>query len=186
MSDTINPVTSVARELETQQCQQGQVSAHLVEPIWQQSSGPVGGSSPPPQWSRHWESTRRLQPRNCLDGPPKDGCGGGAPGVSYPLPSAAAHHPAAWSEDALIVAGAIWSPCYFTGWTAANHWALTDQVFRSTIVKTTGRVRSSSVQVLEHEYVLSHVMPRDIEWGMRTEWRTEVRLQFADQARTVV
>jgi predicted transcriptional regulator of viral defense system len=53
-------------------------------------------------------------------------------------------------------------------------------------VKTTGRVCSSSVQVLEHEYVLSHVMPRDIEWGMRTEWRAEVRLQFADQARTVV
>src|SRR5271154_5106106 len=39
-----------------------------------------------------------------------------------------ATNPAAWSEDALIVATAVWAPCYFTGWTSANHWALTDQV----------------------------------------------------------
>jgi predicted transcriptional regulator of viral defense system len=49
-----------------------------------------------------------------------------------------ATNPAAWSEDALIVAGRIWSPCYFTGWTSAGHWALTDQVFRTTVLKTAG------------------------------------------------
>src|SRR5882724_4435690 len=29
-------------------------------------------------------------------------------------------NPAAWSEDPLLVAAEIWSPCYFTGWTAAQ------------------------------------------------------------------
>src|SRR2546426_8162519 len=47
-------------------------------------------------------------------------------GLYIPVPVDASN-PAAWSEDALIVATAIWSPCYFTGWTAANHWALTEQ-----------------------------------------------------------
>jgi predicted transcriptional regulator of viral defense system len=94
--------------------------------------------------------------------------------------------PSAWSEDALLVATAVWSPCYFTGWTAANHWALTDQVFRTTVMKTTGRVRSTSVRLLDHEYLVSHTPPRDIEWGMRTEWRQEIRVRFADPARTVV
>ena len=48
-------------------------------------------------------------------------------------------------------------PCYFTGWTAASHWALTDQVFRTTVLKTTARVRASSVRLLDHDYLLSHV-----------------------------
>jgi len=97
-----------------------------------------------------------------------------------------ASNPAAWSEDALIVAAAVWSPCYFSGWTAANHWALTEQVFRTTVVKTTGRVRASSVRLLDHDYLLSHVSPEAIQWGIKTEWRGEVRLRIADPARTVV
>jgi len=106
-------------------------------------------------------------------------------GLYIPVPVDAAN-PAAWSEDALVVAEAVWSPCYFTGWTAANHWALTDQVFRTTVLKTTGRVRSSSVRVLDHDYIVKHVSPADMEWGTKTEWRAEVRLRFADPARTVI
>jgi len=53
-----------------------------------------------------------------------------------------ASNPAAWSEDALLVAAAVWSPCYFTGWTSASHWSLTDQVFRTTVLKTTERLKS--------------------------------------------
>src|ERR1700723_2971243 len=49
--------------------------------------------------------------------------------------------PGAWSEGALVVAAAVWTPCYFTGWTAAGHWALSEQVFRTTALKTAGRVR---------------------------------------------
>jgi predicted transcriptional regulator of viral defense system len=106
-------------------------------------------------------------------------------GLYIPIPIDAAN-PAAWSEDARIVAAAVWPPCYFTGWTSANHWALTDQVFRTTIVKTSARVRASSVTVLDHEYLLTHAFPKQMEWGMKTEWRGEVRLRMADPARTVV
>lgn len=106
-------------------------------------------------------------------------------GLYIPVPVDASN-PAAWSEDALIVAAAVWSPCYFTGWTAANHWALTEQVFRTTVVKTTGRVRASSVHLLDHDYLLTHVSPQGLEWGIKTEWRSEVKLRVADRARTVV
>jgi len=106
-------------------------------------------------------------------------------GLYIPVPVDAAN-PAAWSEDALIVAAAVWSPCYFTGWTAANHWALSDQVFRTTVLKTTRRVRASSVRLLDHDYLVTHVMPAAMEWGMKTEWRGETRLRIADPARTVI
>lgn len=106
-------------------------------------------------------------------------------GLYIPVPVDASN-PAAWSEDALIIATAIWSPCYFTGWTAANHWALTEQVFRTTVVRTAGRVRAASAHVLDHDYLLSHVSTEHLKWGLKTEWRNEVRLRFADPARTVI
>src|SRR6266567_3072996 len=66
-------------------------------------------------------------------------------------------NPAGWSEGALLVAGEIWSPCYFTGWTAAHHWALTEQVFRTTVLKTSGRVRASTMRLLDNDFIVNHV-----------------------------
>lgn len=106
-------------------------------------------------------------------------------GLYIPVPVDATN-PTTWSEDALIVAAAVWSPCYFTGWTAANHWGLTDQVFRTTVLKTEGRVRKSSVRLLDHDYLVTHASAAITQWGMKTEWRGEVRLRFADPARTVI
>lgn len=97
-----------------------------------------------------------------------------------------AANPAGWSEDALIVASEVWSPCYFTGWTAAHHWAMTEQVFRTTVLKTSSRVRSSTVQLLDHDYIVAHVAPDELGWGMSPEWRDGVKLLFADPARTIV
>jgi predicted transcriptional regulator of viral defense system len=106
-------------------------------------------------------------------------------GLYIPVPVDVAN-PATWSEHALIVAAAIWEPCYFTGWTAANHWALTEQVFRTTILKTAARVRSSSAHALDHDYIVSHASADHFDWGLKNEWRDEVRLRFADPARTVI
>jgi len=106
-------------------------------------------------------------------------------GLYIPVPVDAAN-PSSWSEDALIVATAVWSPCYFTGWTAANYWSLTDQVFRTTVVKTSHRVRSSSARMLDHDYVLAHISQKHMEWGIKTEWHGEVKLLIADAARTVI
>jgi predicted transcriptional regulator of viral defense system len=97
-----------------------------------------------------------------------------------------ASNPATWSEDALRVASAVWSPCYFTGWTAAHHWALTEQVFRTTVLKTAQRVRSSSVQMLDHDYVVMHVGENALGWGLNSAWSGRTRLRFADPVRTVV
>ncbi len=106
-------------------------------------------------------------------------------GLYIPVPVDAIS-PTNWSEDAVIVADAIWQPCYFTGWTAASHWGLTEQVFRTTVLKTTRRVRTSSVRLLDQNYLVSHAPATAMQWGLMTEWRGETRLKFADPARTVI
>lgn len=95
-------------------------------------------------------------------------------------------NPENWTEDPLILADEVWSPCYFTGWTAAQHWHLTDQIFRTVVLKTTQRVRSSDETLLDQEYVLGHVPPSALEWGLQTVWIRERRVQLADVARTVI
>ncbi len=102
--------------------------------------------------------------------------------IAVPVDAA---HPGSWAEDPLVVAAEVW-PCYFTGWTAANEWALSDQVFRTTIVRTTSRVRTSRVRLLDHDYLVSSTSDADMTWGMRSQWKQESRLRFADPARTVV
>ena len=36
-------------------------------------------------------------------------------------------------EDSWIIAEAAFSPCYISGWSAAEHWGLTEQVFRTVL-----------------------------------------------------
>jgi predicted transcriptional regulator of viral defense system len=105
-------------------------------------------------------------------------------GLYIPVP-VEAENPAAWSEDPLYLADVVWSPCYFTGWTAANHWSLTEQVFRTTIVKTSARVRASRQRLLDHEYIVAHVRPEEI-WGAEPSWRHDRRVLIADRTRTII
>ncbi len=42
------------------------------------------------------------------------------------------------------------------------------------------------MKLLDHEYLVGHVEPGLLLWGLRTVWSVDVRLLFADPARTVV
>lgn len=106
-------------------------------------------------------------------------------GLYIPVP-VDVEHPELWSEDPLVLADAVWSPCYFTGWTAANHWGLTEQIFRTIVVKTAGRVRTARQKLLDQNYLVGHVSESVITWGLRVTWRHERRIHFADEARTII
>lgn len=97
-----------------------------------------------------------------------------------------AENPKKWTEDALILANAVWAPSYFTGWTAASYWSLTEQVFRTTVLKTSARVRSRKAKLLEHSYTVVSVSEKLMSWGLKFAWRDGVRLSYANPARTVV
>lgn len=105
-------------------------------------------------------------------------------GLYVPVPVDAAD-PGSWSEDPWVLAEAAWTPCYFTGWTAANHWSLTEQVFRTTVLKTSGRVRKSTDHMLGNDFLVSHVDADFMTWGLSAAWRADRRLLVADPARTV-
>ena len=60
-------------------------------------------------------------------------------GLYAPIPLDAID-PSAWREDPWVIASKLFGPDYYIGgWTACEHWDLTEQIFRETVVVTTKR-----------------------------------------------
>lgn len=49
--------------------------------------------------------------------------------------------PSEWCEDPWIVAMSLFSPGYIGGWSACEHWGLTEQIFRDIVCITSKPVR---------------------------------------------
>ncbi len=96
-----------------------------------------------------------------------------------------AREPATWNEDPWYLADLVWDPCYIAGWSAANHWALTDQVFRSTVVVTAQRVRRVDQELAGTSYLVHHVGADRLEWGLVGEWRGDRKINVSSRERTV-
>ena len=47
-------------------------------------------------------------------------------------------------EDSWIIADRLFSPCYIGGWSAAEYWDLTEQIFRTVVVLTRQKPRERS------------------------------------------
>ena len=88
-------------------------------------------------------------------------------------------------DDPWLVAAALFSPCYIGGWSAAEHWALTEQIFRSVCVMTATRPRNREPVLKGTQFALRTVQESAL-FGLKTVWRGRTRVQVSDPARTVV
>ncbi|MBI2426456.1 MAG: hypothetical protein HYV34_01290 [Candidatus Kerfeldbacteria bacterium] len=89
------------------------------------------------------------------------------------------------AEDPWILACELFSPCYIGGWSAAEHWGLTEQLFRSTLVVTGSSARSSSRTILDHEFRIFKV-PKDRIADATFIWRGSERVPVSSPERTIV
>jgi predicted transcriptional regulator of viral defense system len=88
-------------------------------------------------------------------------------------------------DDAWSVATAMFSPCYVGGWSAAEHWGLTEQLFRSICVMTATRPRERRLVLRNARFEL-HTVPLAQFVGMKIVWRGGTRVQVSDPARTLI
>jgi predicted transcriptional regulator of viral defense system len=88
-------------------------------------------------------------------------------------------------EDAWVLASSLFKPCYIGGWSAAEHWGLTEQIFRSTFVVTAASVRGKDAIVGGVEFRLARVPAPRLE-GSTLIWRGPVRVPASDRERTIV
>ena len=88
-------------------------------------------------------------------------------------------------EDPLLLAKALYSPCYIAGWSAAEHWGMTEQIFRSTFVASAASIRRKEERFLGAEYHLVRVAPDRLD-GIGEIWRGRERVSISSPERTLV
>lgn len=95
-----------------------------------------------------------------------------------------ADHEKATVDDPWVLARELFSPCYIGGWTAAEHWGLTEQLFRSTFVVTAASVRSSSPSFLGSEFRLVRATGSRVT-SVPPIWRGPEKVAVSDRERTI-
>jgi predicted transcriptional regulator of viral defense system len=105
-------------------------------------------------------------------------------GLYVPVPLEA-RRSGEWQEDPWVVASRVYQPCYIGGWSAAEHWGLTDQLFREVIVISARRVRQRRLEI-QGTPVRVRVVSEKKLFGTAAVWRGQLRVQVSDPSRTIV
>jgi predicted transcriptional regulator of viral defense system len=102
--------------------------------------------------------------------------------IAVPLESLASEHVL---DDPWILVPALFSPGYIGGRTAAEHWDLTEQIFRD-IVVLTGRAIRDRTQVRHGaHFTLKHIQKNKM-FGTTTVWRHRSKIAVSDIHRTII
>ncbi len=96
-----------------------------------------------------------------------------------------APEPTEWREDPWVVASTLFAPCYIGGWSAAEHWGLTDQIFSAIYVIAGKKVRPARQTVQGTEFLIRTVPERTL-FGTRRVWRQRVPVDVSDPHRTII
>lgn len=102
--------------------------------------------------------------------------------VSVPLEARASGQ---WIEDPWVVGSKVFAPCFIAGWSACEHWGLTDQIFNEVAVVTAKPVRRKRQSIQQTPFVVRQVAPDQI-FGTKAIWRRESRVEVSDPSRTVI
>ena len=93
--------------------------------------------------------------------------------------------PGEWREDPWVVAATLFSPSYIGGWSAAEHWGLTDQIFNVVYV-VAGRKLAPTCQTVQGNEYLIRTVPVRALFGTRRVWRKNVPVDVSDPHRTII
>lgn len=105
-------------------------------------------------------------------------------GLYLPVPLDA-HRSGEAHQDPWIVAKVAFEPAYIAGWSAAEHWDLTEQIFRDVLVVTGKRPRKRSLTIGGTTFVL-HSLDQAGHFGLVPVWRGSQRIDVTDASRTVI
>ena len=88
-------------------------------------------------------------------------------------------------DDPWILVPALFNPAYIGGRSAAEHWDLTEQIFRDIVVMTARPVREKSQQRHGATFILKHVDEQKI-FGTKSVWRANSKILVSDTHRTII
>ncbi len=88
-------------------------------------------------------------------------------------------------DDPWVLVPPLYGPAYIGGWTAAEYWDLTEQIFRDIVVMTERPVRWGRQERHGAGFTLRRIRA-DMTFGTRSVWRGKTRIAVSDVHRTIV
>lgn len=88
-------------------------------------------------------------------------------------------------DDAWVLVPALFAPGYIAGRTAAEHWDLTEQIFKDVVVITGQNIRERRQKRQGFEFTLKHLKPEKI-FGTKPVWRHHTKVPVSDVHRTII
>src|SRR6202051_3444805 len=88
-------------------------------------------------------------------------------------------------DDPWVLIPALFAPAYIGGRTAAEHWDLTEQIFKDIVVMTAQAVRQKHQERHGALFSLKHIDEQRL-FGTKTVWRHQTRVPISDVHRTII
>lgn len=88
-------------------------------------------------------------------------------------------------EDPWVLVPVLYGPAYVGGRTAAEHWDLTEQLFRDIVVMTAQVVREKYQERHGAKFTLYHIPEKKI-FGTKAVWRAHSKIMISDVHRTMI
>lgn len=88
-------------------------------------------------------------------------------------------------DDPWVLVPALFAPAYIGGRTAAEHWDLTEQIFKDILVMTARAVRQKRQDRHGALFSLKHIDERKL-FGTKIVWRHQTRVPVSDVHRTII
>jgi len=88
-------------------------------------------------------------------------------------------------DDAWVLVPALFAPAYIGGRTAAEHWDLTEQIFKDVVVITGQAIREKRQERQGFKFTLKHINVSKI-FGTKPIWRHHTKVPISDVHRTIV
>jgi len=87
-------------------------------------------------------------------------------------------------EDPWIIANTVFEPCYIGGWSAAEYWDFTEQIYQSICVITSESKRNKQATLGNVDFYIKTITSMKLS-GLKGVWRGQVKVNISDPSRTL-
>jgi predicted transcriptional regulator of viral defense system len=88
-------------------------------------------------------------------------------------------------QDPWVLVPPLFDPAYIGGRTAAEHWDLTEQIFRDIVVFTARPMRAKTLERQGAIFSLVHIRD-ELIFGTKAVWRGQTKIAVSDPHRTII
>jgi predicted transcriptional regulator of viral defense system len=88
-------------------------------------------------------------------------------------------------EDPWLLVPQVFSPGYIGGWSAAEHWGLTEQLFRGICVMTAKKIRTRTFDLQDIPFIVKQIN-EDRIFDLKSVWRGQTKVMISSPARTII